>query len=210
LSADVDIALWLSSRGFALPEARSRARAALEEALLTRPGKHRVSVEKLDRLEAILAERFCLHCGSPECRAHAEASGRIAIGCEPKSACHRCGGSVNAGAATALLEVCRLRGVRRVVVVGGSPSVREELASAIGDALELRMIDGTERRTQDRARGDVEWADLVLVWGASELYHKVSLLYTQVPPPLRKKVVVVARRGVAALLSAAVKHLQGH
>lgn len=209
MSADVDIEQWLSSRGFGLPEPRKRARTALEEAALTRPGKQRLSVDKLARAEAVLAERFALHCGSPECRAHAEGSGRVPIPCDPKSDCERCGGSANLGAATALLEVCRARGVGRLVVVGGSPSVREELSAAIRGALELRMIDGTERRTQDRARGDVEWADLVLVWGSSELNHKVSLLYTQVRPPLRKKVVLVARRGVAALLSAAVKHFQG-
>jgi len=69
------------------------------------------------------------------------------------------------------------------------------------------MVDGTERRTGDRARADVEWADLVLVWGASELHHKVSWLYTQVPQPLRHKVVHASRRGIAALLAEAVRHL---
>jgi hypothetical protein len=49
-----------------------------------------------------------------------------------------------------------------------------------------------------------------LVWGASELHHKVSWLYTQVPPPLRQKVVHVAKRGIAALLAAAVRHLDGN
>jgi hypothetical protein len=210
VTSDLDIELWLSSLGFGLPAPRKLARAALEDAGLTRPGKHRFSTEKVVRAEAILRERFCLHCDSLSCRAHAAGSGRIPVPCEPRSTCERCGGSVNVGAATTLVDACRLRGVQRIVVVGGSPSVREELASAIGTRLQLRMIDGTERRTQDRARGDVEWADLVLVWGASELHHKVSLLYTQVPSPLRKKVVLVARRGVAALLSAAVKHLEGH
>jgi hypothetical protein len=208
VSATVDIEPWLASRGFGLPEWRKQARKALEEAGLTRPGKHRFSSEKLPRAEAILRELFCLHCDALSCRRYAAASGRIAVPCEPKSACERCGGSANVGAATTLKDVCRLYGVQRIVVVGGSPSVREELAGAIGDAVQLRMIDGTERRTQDRARGDLGWADLVLVWGASELHHKVSLLYTQAPAPLRKKVVLVARRGVAALLSAAVEHLQ--
>jgi hypothetical protein len=208
VSADFDIELWLASCGFGLPDPKKMARAALEEAGLTRPGKHRFSAEKVERARTLLRARFCLHCESVSCRAHASASGRIPVPCEPKSTCERCGGSVNVGAASALVEACQAQGVRRIVVVGGSPSVREELGAAIGDALQLRMIDGTERRTQDRARGDVEWADLVLVWGASELHHKVSLLYTQVPAPLRKKVVLVARRGVAALLSAAVKHLE--
>jgi hypothetical protein len=85
--------------------------------------------------------------------------------------------------------------------------VREELEGKLGAEMELRLIDGTERRTGDKARGDLEWADLVLVWGGSELHHKVSTLYTSVPPALRRKVVHVARRGVAALLAGAVEHL---
>lgn len=167
-----------------------------------------MSEQKLSRAAQVLSERFALHCSTAECEAYARQSGREPIRCDPKRACERCGGSDNRRAEVELLEACQKRGVRRLVVVGGSPSVREELVRALGTALELRMVDGTERRTSDRAKSDVEWADLVLVWGASELHHKVSWLYTQVPPPMRKKVVHVAKRGVAALLAAAVEHLR--
>lgn len=208
MSADQLIDDFLAKSGFGLPDARAGARAALEEAGLTRPGKQRISNDKLARASALLDERFYLHCGNSECESHAKKSGKTPIRCDPKSACRFCGGSDNRRAAAELIELCRARSIRRFVVVGGSPSVRQELARSVGDGLELRMIDGTERRTAERARADVEWADVVMVWGASELHHKVSWLYTQVPPPLRRKVVVVAKRGVAALLGAAMEHLR--
>ena len=206
MSADHDIDRWLAEEGYSLPEARAKARAALEAAQLTRPGKRRISDEKAPRMTAVLSERFFRHCGSPECESFARASGRLPV-LSPKSSCQRCVGSDNRRAEVSLLEACQAKSVRKIVIVGGSPAVREELGSQLGSALELRMVDGTERRTSDRAKSDLEWADLVLVWGASELHHKVSTLYTQVAPPLRKKVVHVAKRGVAALLAAAVEHL---
>jgi hypothetical protein len=207
VSQDHEIGAWLAGLGFGLEEGQARARAALEAAGLTRPGKLRMSDEKLPRAGELLKARFILHCGSKECAAWAAASGREPLPASRKDACERCGGSDNLRAETEFLEACGRRAVRRLVVVGGSPAVREELLSTLGGALELRLIDGTERRTGDKARGDLEWADVVLVWGGSELHHKVSMLYTSAPQPLRRKVVHTAKRGVAALLAAGVEHL---
>lgn len=207
MSADREIDGWLSELGFGLPSARQRARAALEEAQLTRAGKTRMSEEKLPRAKALLDARFYLCCEAAACQAKAAQSGREKVVCSPKSACQSCGGSDNQRAEAALIDACRRHNVHRLLVVGGSPAVREELERALGTALELRMVDGTERRTQDKAKHDLDWADLALVWGASELHHKVSTLYTQVAPPIRRKVIHVARRGVAALLEAAIEHL---
>jgi hypothetical protein len=208
VSADQEIDRLLGSLGFGLPETRQRARDALEEAGLTRPGKLRISAKKVPRARAVLKERFSVQCGAPQCAAKAQSSGRDPLPAEPRSCCEFCGGSANQRAEQALIEACARQGVRKVAVVGGSPAVREELGAALGATLELRMIDGTERRTLDRAKKDLEWADLVLVWGASELHHKVSLLYTHGVPEARHKVVQVAKRGVAALLGAAVEHLE--
>src|SRR5262249_57717632 len=76
--------------------------------------------------------------------------------------------------------------------------------------LELRLVDGTERRTVTQARLDLDWADLVLLWGGSELDHRVSTLYTGAPPALRRKLVHTSKRGIAALLESAVVHLSRH
>ncbi|XXF75908.1 hypothetical protein P2318_22995 [Myxococcaceae bacterium GXIMD 01537] len=206
MSADREIEAWLAARGVTLPEARVRARATLEEAGLTRPGKLRISEEKLARAAAVLDERFFPVCGAPACMQVARASGREPLMVQPRSHCERCGGSDNRRAEVGFLESCRRHGVRRVVVVGGSPAVREELEDQLGKHLELRMVDGTERRTGDKARHDLEWADLVLVWGGTELHHKVSGHYMH--QLHSEKVVHVARRGVAALLAEAVTHLE--
>lgn len=207
MSADHDIDRWLQEAGYG-PEGRRLAREALEEAHLTRAGKQRISAEKLPRVREVLAERFYLHCEQAECVQAARSSGREPIPAERRAACERCGGSDNRRAGMEVLEAFRRRSIRRLVVVGGSPSVREDLATQLGDEIDLRMVDGTQRRTQDQARTDLEWADLVLVWGASELGHKVSLLYTRGPPATRHKVVTVPRRGVKALLETAVEHVK--
>jgi hypothetical protein len=208
VSADVEIDGWLASIGFGAGAARTAARAALEEAQLTRSGKTRMSAQKLERAVTQLDARFSLHCASAACAEAARRSGHEALPAATKALCPHCGGSDNAQAARALLAACASSGVRHLLVVGGSPSVREELRAAIGSALELRTVDGTERRTQERARSDVAWADLILLWGSTELDHKVSTHYAHPPAGHRGKLVHVARRGIAALLTAAVEHLR--
>ncbi|MBU8894881.1 hypothetical protein DRW03_01315 [Corallococcus sp. H22C18031201] len=208
MSADRDIDGWLAERGLTLTETRARAREVLEGAGLTRQGKARMSEPKLLRAAELLTERFFPVCADPACLQVARASGREPLRVEPRSHCARCGGSANHRAEVAFLEACRRHGVHRVVVVGGSPAVREELEAKLGEHIALRMVDGTERRTADRAKSDLEWGDLVLVWGATELHHKVSGHYTHGPSIHHHKVVHVVRRGVAALLDEAIIHLQ--
>jgi hypothetical protein len=208
MSADRDIDEWLGERGLNPAASRDRARSCLVDEKVINPKKSRMSEQKLERATALLAERFFLVCGAPACMPVAHASGREPLLIEPRTHCERCGGSDNRRAVVDFLEACQRKGVRKLVVVGGSPAVREELEAQLGSRLELRMVDGTERRTADKARHDVDWADLVLVWGATELHHKVSEHYTHMPPPLNRKVVHVVRRGVAALLAEALTHLK--
>jgi len=207
MSADMDIQEWLCQQGVSSASSSARLRQVFEEENLTRPGKKRISAEKLPRLSALLSERFFRHCGSRECLQVASESQREPLEVD-RSGCERCGGSDNHRAGMAFLESFHDKGFTKLLVVGGSPSVRQELKDLLDQKLSLRMVDGTERRTLKEARPDLDWADLVLIWGASELHHKVSKLYTDAPHPQRRKVVLVARRGVAALLQAGVDHLR--
>lgn len=118
--------------------------------------------------------------------------------------CTNCGGSNNQRAVDELLAACKRAGVRDVVFVGGSPAVRQELTALLGEALELRLVEGTRSRTRAVADADIAWADLVVVLGTSELAHKVSLLYTD-DPAARKKAITVRRRGVEAIAQAITK-----
>jgi hypothetical protein len=99
---------------------------------------------------------------------------------------------------------CASAGIRRLVVVGGSPDTRRELGALAG-RLELRAVDGTERRTRAQADGDLAWADLVLVCGATELAHRVSGLYTGARTST--PVITSSRRGVEAIAGAVVQHV---
>ncbi len=77
----------------------------------------------------------------------------------------------------------------------------------LGKAIELRLVDGTRHRPIDRAKADLDWADRVLLWGATELHHKVSKQYADASAT-RHKVVHVPRRGVAQLLTGAIESVR--
>lgn len=199
---DVPITNFLASLGL-VGENATLARLLLEGAGLTNPRKQRISVAKLeDATRAVDREiaRLCWRCADD-------------AGDDPRrvvevrsEACARCAGSANARALDDLVAAAERAGVRRIVVVGGSPDVRREL-NGLGDRLELRLVDGTKRRMQSHARRDVEWADVVVIAGASELAHGVSALYTR-DPAARGKIVTSSRRGVEAIATAVVRHLE--
>lgn len=205
MSADVDITTWLTELGYGLPQTLATARATLEAHGLTRPGKQRLSEAKVERAREALEAALVRHCTSPECLVWARSTLRAPVACSPRSACERCGGSHNQRAVTELIELCRQSGVKKVVIVGGAPSTRQELEQAVGSALELRLVDGVQRRPQEKAKADVAWADLVLVWGGTELHHAVSKPYTD---SREDKVVHIVKRGVAQLLAGATEHLK--
>ena len=118
----------------------------------------------------------------------------------------RCGGSDNRRALTELVDACEAAGLRRLVVVGGSPSFRDDFGG-VGGRLELRLVDGTTRRTKQEAIRDVDWADVVVVLGTTQLAHKVSKLYTD-EPAAKGKLVKTARRGVSAIAEEIARHAE--
>ncbi|HWO27092.1 MAG TPA: hypothetical protein VNO30_50525 [Kofleriaceae bacterium] len=202
-AADLVIEAVLDDLGFTGDNARL-ARTALEEAGLTNAKKKRISAAKLSDLRSVLSARFMLVCTRAPCREAAVAAGanRTVLAAARPTACEVCGGSANAAeigkAITALVD----GGLRRIVVVGGSPSTREELRSLIAGRLELRLVSGTDRRTSRDAKADLSWADLVVIWGSTELDHKISKLYTGAS---QGRVVTCAKRGIAALAETLAK-----
>ena len=202
MSHDVEIGAFLASVGFASKDLQT-GRAALEAEGLTRPGKQRLSVEKLERAKRAIAAMFALHCTSVDCQASAAETGRITLTSNSRQTCTICGGSENARAADELVH----SGLERVVIVGGTPATRQELERLVAGRIEVRLVDGTVHRDAARARADLEWAERVLLWGATELHHKVSKQYADVTAT-RHKVVHIPRRGIAQLLAAAVESVR--
>lgn len=207
MGSDHDLDHWLTTAGYEAPPARSLARATLESVGLTRPGKMRLSDDRLAKAEVALRQVAFLHCASPACTAAAQASGLQTFPTERRERCSHCHGSDNLRAIHDFVAAAKKAGVTQVVIVGGSPSTREELERSLARHLSLRLVDGTERRPIERAKADLEWGQLVLLWGASELHHKVSRQYADASPEQRRKQVHVARRGISQLLHAGLEHL---
>jgi hypothetical protein len=202
---DVLIAQVLTDAGFLSEREQLLARATLEHAGLTRAGKVRMSDTKLDRSRGLLAEHFAFGCANclPELRLRRPDAVVFAV--RPER-CRSCFGSSNRLAAVRFAEACREHRIRLVVVVGGSPSTRRALASELGRFdLELELIDGTGTMTKPRAGQLIGRADLVLVWGNTQLDHRVSESFTS---SAVWKVVRAHKRGVAGVLEAGTLHLE--
>lgn len=201
MSADLDIDELLSELGFVANEASDKAREALYEANLTNPRKSRISLAKRPAVEALLSERFLVTCGNDAC--DAASRGREILSVESPDQCSVCSGSAN----RRTLDTARNRaskvGITRLVVVGGAPGVHTELRRLKPPEWDVRIIDGTLRRTADQAKSDLLWADLVVVWGSTELDHKVSELYTVHRDP---HCVHISRRGLSSLFEAISEH----
>lgn len=196
----VAIDALLSGLGFDTAAAKKRARAVLETAGLTNPRKQAISIEKQQRAEEAIADALVRVCGDACAALARDASG---AGRRPVVVsgvtCEVCGGSNNRRAAIACARVLRAKGIERVLVVGGSPGTRhqlDELLSAGG--LTLEMVDGTVKHSHKEALQRMNRAEVLVIWGSTELNHAVSELYTQ-EPPAGLRVIKIGRRGVEAL-----------
>jgi len=197
---DLPIDALLDDLGYGTPELRAAARTVLEADGLTRPGKQRIAAAKREPARAALAAAVVAACADCAPAAAEDAARRVVV-VEPER-CAICGGSSNERAIGALEAACADAGVRRVVVVGGSPGTRADLRGRVR-GLDLRLVDGVARRTLRQARDDLAWADLVVIWGATEIDHKTSALYTGA------NVVTCQRRGVTSLVETVLTRLKG-
>lgn len=196
MSADIAIEELLLELGFSGATAQRTARDLLDAAQLTNAKKQRVAVTKRAAIEELLASQLDRSCARAACRAAAARSGRAVVEVAQPKDCAHCHGYENQAEIERAVGALVGRSVHRVVIVGGSPTTHAELTRLIGDRLELRLIDGTDRRNTAAARADLAWADLVVVWGATELDHKVSKLYTD---SRADHVVLCAKRGISSL-----------
>jgi hypothetical protein len=200
--SDRPISEVLRELGFESDEQQQLARLVLEEAGLTRPGKVRISVGKLGRAVAQLDELLDRRC--PSC---APACGRTReLVLVKASFCTNCGGSNIERALRRMDELCVRSGATRVLLVGGSPTTREEFNRFAG-GVELKLVDGVARRTSRQVRADVDWADVVCICGGTQLDHSLSGIYSRNPHP-RTKLARSARRGAEAIADAVTEHLR--
>jgi hypothetical protein len=154
-------------------------------------------------------------CGNAECDGMAPRLCGGAVVHTGAARCCVCGGSVNERARARIYAACVRSGARNLVVVGGSPRSREEIAGDGGRwdrlvtaplGIEWRLVDGSARHTEIAARANIAWADLVVIWGPTQLGHKVSILYTG--PGGHARTVTCGLRGFGALADTIVRGLE--
>lgn len=153
---------------------------ALAAAGLSSRSKKRISLVKRSRVGELLAASFLPVCHRGDCRGKAqEAAGDlVVVEASGPEHCAICGGSASAAAVEEMVQACARGGVRRLCIVGGSPEYRQQLTTMVAGRLELRLVSGTIGRRKKQAESDEGWADVVVIWGGTELDHKVSNLYT--------------------------------
>ncbi|MBI4497717.1 MAG: hypothetical protein HY689_07465 [Chloroflexi bacterium] len=209
MSDVLNIEEFLRDEGFDTPEALRRARALLEAHHLTRPGKQGMAASKLPTARALLASALlrvcseaCLHLG-------------LAGPGEPREAvlvanpsCEVCGGSNNRRAAQRLARQLKAGRIYRLLIVGGTPTQHAQLDQLLApEGIHLRYVDGaTGSHSKRDALPNLQWAHLMVIWGATPLPHKVSHLYTDAPPE-HLRIVKVPRRGIEALCEEIVRSL---
>lgn len=177
------------------------AEVALQEAGFTNPRKPNIHLAKTEAVRRVLEEQFVLVCSRGDCKQEAAAvrDGRSVVPASAPHHCEFCGGSSNQRAVDEMLRACRARGWTRLCVVGGSPNSRTSLQQLAGRALDLRLVEGTVARHRSQAAHDMAWADVVVVWGSTQLDHKVSILYKG------PNVVALARRSIQELARAVTR-----
>ena len=204
---DLPLARVLKDYGITSPSAQDAARNALVKAgtISGRPNRVNISDEKVGPARSALEAAFLWHCGNGDCRREASSSSvpTLLVG---QQSCAICGGSGDRKALKRLAKAANRAGVTRILVVGGTENKWREIRAGSPDGLEWRFVDGVKARDDRYFRNHRRWADLRVVWGSTPLDHRVS---NQFGPAMGGRVVTLSRRGIAALVDAVVRHIEG-
>ena len=203
---------WLAEQGFGSKKLREAALAVLRETGVIggRPRVH-ISEDKLDRAAGELAARYAVHCPDRDCarlaKEMAAAGGRVVISAANRGACVVCRGSNSRRAFERARRACVAAGLVRWLVVGGSPSFRQDLQRYLEPAPEL-SVDLDEGRSHDSRllRSRAQRAQAIVILATSQIDHKDTAVYTG---DFRAKVITVASRGLEGLFEAMERRAGG-
>lgn len=190
---DLAIPELLSSLGFE-GESSKRALERLYREGLTRPGKTRIATTKIEAVERTLGAAFVRHCHKPACEPVPGESRDPVIVAAPH--CDSCGGSDNRRAVERMLKAMRRVGWRKLLVAGGSPGTRGELARLCAGGIDLRFLTAETNPNRRTVAPLLDWSDVAAIWASTEISHKATAVLRG------PKVLRVPRRGVAALAEA--------
>ncbi len=205
--ADITIARMLTDLGFTHPDAQQSAIEALIKAgvISSKPNRTRIASDKRGRVASALAEAFVRHCNNGDCRQAAAQPGPRRPLLADRQHCEVCGGSANRSALERLARALQERGLRRVLVVGGTEASERDIRQSSPASVEWRFVNTQVARDDRYHRSNREWAEVMAIWSSTPLPHKVSRHYEYGGDLIR---VTVTRRGVAALADGVRERLE--
>jgi hypothetical protein len=161
-------------------------------------------------LRDALTRKVPLCCDHPACRALMEQreAGVNSVATSNPAFCRICQGSTARRGLEELAQICSQTGIRRILVLGGSPASHQELKSSAPSGLEFRLIEGDTIREKQRVTADLKWCDLVVLWAGTILDHAVSNQYLKGGRSGTLTVAVAKRRSVEALCAAVIETVQ--
>lgn len=202
---DVPIAKMLRRLGVVEAAAQETARAALiGGGLIANAKKVNILAAKSERARALLGESFQWHCSDGDCRSAAANGGTPPLLVD-KAACSFCGGSKDRAALAEIARAMIEARKRHILVVGGTDAKEREIEEKSPPEIEWRVIKGKTGHPDRYYRNHREWADLVVIWGSTELSHKVSAHFDGKGDV---GVITVRRRGIATLANEVARHLE--
>lgn len=196
----------LETLGFSNPSLRCAVRKIIETAGYTNPRKTNIAVDKAKFVQIYIKTNFRLVC-SEECDA---ASGKKRTKSSLRvraDKCEFCNGSDQNRLVAKMAKNLSDRGLSEILIIGGSTQSANTLNRLLKSCkINLKIIEGTKRTNLKMAKLLCRNADLVVIWGATQLDHTVSKVFNIAAEPGTK--VPVARPGLKALADAVNIHLR--
>ena len=195
----------LESIGFSDASLQLAARPIIEAAGYTNSRKINISIDKAKLVEAYIKNNFRLVC-SPACAAAlGKKRMRTQLQVEIKK-CEFCNGSKQNKLLAKMAKDLFDQNLLEILVVGGSPQSASTLNRVLKNCnINIKVIEGTKRTNSKTAKLLCRTADVVVIWGATQLDHTVSQVFSAATEPNKK--VPVARPGIKALVEAMNIHL---
>lgn len=184
----VPISELLARLGFSDLASQTAAREVLESAVppLTRRGKQNIHRSKVPRVKRLLGAwtRVCQSCASTS------AGGQALV--VARADCQACLGSDQRMALRAAASEAARVGVRRIVLVGGSPASDRQVRDGFsGAGCEVRIVSAGSPLNARRASDLERWADLIVLRCPTEISHAATAHFAG-----SRKVVRVVTRGL--------------
>ncbi len=159
-------------------------------------------------IDRLIGDRLTRVCAHPICNQVAALAGRLAVRVDDEPRCAVCRGSVDRRWFARMVQECGRGGVRRLLVIGGTPATHQLLRDlSQGQPVDLRLVAADEPVSAPRAQSRVEGCDVLVVWSAWVVDPEVTAPYVEAADAQTRPVVsVLGRVDAVNALARAVTH----